>query len=302
MSRARRARRVARHPRRVRSLRPIDSHCHLADEAFKADIIDVVLAGPGGRRRRRRSASSTPARPRSCARARGLRELWPSVRFAVGVHPHARRQLSRRPAGARPGPSRRRSRPLPDACAIGEMGLDYHYDFATPRASSRRCSRRRSKLARDAPAAGHRPHPRSRPRTRSASCKDSGKGEVRGVFHCFTGDAALAAAALELGFYLSFSGIVSFPKSDALRAVAAHGPGRPAADRDRQPVPGAGAASRQAERAGPGRPRGRGARPRPGGRPPAAIVEQTAAQLRRAVRQDVTRRLARDQRRAVTAR
>ena len=51
--------------------------------------------------------------------------------------------------------------------------------------------------------------------------EDSGKGEVRGVFHCFTGDAALAAAALELGFYLSFSGIVSFPKSDALRAVAA---------------------------------------------------------------------------------
>ena len=41
------------------------------------------------------------------------------------------------------------------------------------------------------------------------------------MFHCFTGDAALAAAALELGFYISFSGIVSFPKSDALRAVAA---------------------------------------------------------------------------------
>ena len=51
--------------------------------------------------------------------------------------------------------------------------------------------------------------------------KDAGKGEVRGVFHCFTGNAALAAAALQLGFYLSFSGIVSFPKSDALRAVAA---------------------------------------------------------------------------------
>ena len=51
--------------------------------------------------------------------------------------------------------------------------------------------------------------------------EDGSAGCAGGVFHCFTGDAALAAAALELGFYLSFSGIVSFSKSDALRAVAA---------------------------------------------------------------------------------
>ena len=68
------------------TLRPIDSHCHLADDAFKADVIDVVL--------RARSAGSPTAlcildagEPEELRRVPALKELWPSVRFAVGVHP-----------------------------------------------------------------------------------------------------------------------------------------------------------------------------------------------------------------------
>jgi TatD DNase family protein len=198
-------------------LRPIDSHCHLADDAFKGDIIDVVL--------RARSAGSPTAlcildagEAEELRRAPGLRELWPSVRFAVGVHPMRADTYRSDPQGAARAIEKALAA-IPEACALGEMGLDYHYDFAKP-PLQQTVFAAQVKLARTRrlPVIVH---------TREADedtlriLRDSGKGEVRGVFHCFTGNAALAAAALELGFYLSFSGIVSFPKSDALRAVAA---------------------------------------------------------------------------------
>jgi TatD DNase family protein len=199
------------------SLRPIDSHCHLADEAFKTDIVDVVL--------RARTAGSPTAlcildagEVEELRRASSLRELWPSVRFAVGVHPMRADSYRADPLGAVRA-IERALESLADVRALGEMGLDYHYDHATP-ALQQSVFSAQVKLARTRllPVIVH---------TREADqdtlriLEDAGKGEVRGVFHCFTGDAALAAAALQLGFYLSFSGIVSFPKSDALRAVAA---------------------------------------------------------------------------------
>jgi TatD DNase family protein len=199
------------------SLRPIDSHCHLCDDAFKADIIDVVL--------RARSAGAPTAlcildagQAEELRRAAVLRELWSSVRFAVGVHPMHADTYRNDPQAVIPALEKALA-VVPDACALGEMGLDYHYDFAKP-SLQQIVFAAQVKLARKwrLPVIIH---------TREADedtiriLKDSGQGEVRGVFHCFTGNAALAAAALELGFYVSFSGIVSFPKSDALRAVAA---------------------------------------------------------------------------------
>jgi TatD DNase family protein len=198
-------------------LRPVDSHCHLADEAFKTDLIDVVL--------RARTAGAPTAlcildagEMAELRRAPVLRELWPSVRFAIGVHPMRADSYRSDPQGAVRA-IERALESLPEARAIGETGLDYHYDYAKPPLQQSVFSAQ-VKLARTRklPVIVH---------TREADqdtiriLKDAGKGEVRGVFHCFTGNAALAAAALELGFYLSFSGIVSFPKSDALRAVAA---------------------------------------------------------------------------------
>ena len=204
-------------PPKAGPLRPIDSHCHLADEAFKADIVDVVL--------RARTAGSPTAlcildagEVEELRRASGLRELWPSVRFAVGVHPMRADSYRADPQGAARAVERALES-LPDARALGEMGLDYHYDHATP-ALQQGVFSAQVKLAR----ARQLPvivHTREADQDTIRILKDAGKGEVRGVFHCFTGNAALAAAALQLGFYLSFSGIVSFPKSDALRAVAA---------------------------------------------------------------------------------
>jgi len=199
------------------SVRPIDSHCHLADEAFKADIVDVVL--------RARTAGSPTAlcildagEAEELRRAPMLKELWPGVRFSVGVHPMRADTYRADPYGAAQAIEKALTA-IPDACALGEMGLDYHYDFAKP-TLQQGVFLAQVKLAR----ARKLPvivHTREADQDTVRILKDAGKGEVRGVFHCFTGNAALAAAALELGFYLSFSGIVSFPKSDALRAVAA---------------------------------------------------------------------------------
>lgn len=198
-------------------LRPVDSHCHLADDAFKTDMIDVVL--------RARAAGAPTAlcildagEAEELRRAPVLKELWSNVRFSIGVHPMRADSYRNDPQGAARA-IEKALEAVPYACALGEMGLDYHYDFAKP-PLQQTVFAAQVKLAR----ARRLPvivHTREADQDTIRILKDAGIGEVRGVFHCFTGDAALADAALALGFYISFSGIVSFPKSDALRAVAA---------------------------------------------------------------------------------
>jgi TatD DNase family protein len=198
----------------------IDSHCHLADKAFTGDLSEVV-----------KRARATGAPTALCIldagsqderiRAIGVRELWPEVRFAVGVHPHSAEQYRADPALAAAAVEKAIAA-TPGVCALGEMGLDYHYDFAKPQLQQQVFAAQVAVAkTRDLPIIIH---------TREADqdtiriLKATGGGRVRGVFHCFTGGAALAAAALELGFYLSFSGIVTFPNSGALRGVASQVP------------------------------------------------------------------------------
>lgn len=103
-------------------------------------------------------------------------------------------------------------------CAIGEVGLDFHYDHS-PRDVQEDVFRRQIRLAREVklPIIVH---------TREADdltidiLRDEKAEEIGGVIHCFTGTQALADAALELGFYISFSGIACFANADPLRAVA----------------------------------------------------------------------------------
>jgi TatD DNase family protein len=198
----------------------IDSHCHLADVAFAGDLEEVVD--------RAREAGVSDGLcivacgdPAEAAAAGRVRKLWPSLRFAVGVHPHEAgriaageadvQELVRAALGSTPG-----------SCAIGEIGLDYHYDFS-PRDVQRRVFRSQIALARETglPVVIHT---READDDTMATVREEGAGRVRGVFHCFSGTAALAAQALDLGFMLSFSGIVTFPKAEDLRAVAASVP------------------------------------------------------------------------------
>ena len=195
----------------------VDSHAHLADEAFAADLERVV--------ERARAASLAgvlcivdASDREECDRARRVVRLWDGLRTTSGVHPHRAAPFASRPAAAAElADERIRSEAL--VRAVGEVGLDYHYDFA-PRDVQRAVFAEQIRLAcdRDLPLVVH---------TREADddtielLSREGKGKARGVFHCFSGDLRLAGRALELGFYVSFSGIVTFPKAGPVREAAA---------------------------------------------------------------------------------
>ena len=193
----------------------LDSHCHLAGEEFASDLHEVASR-----------ASDADVRDALCilesedadelARAQDVRAAWPSIRFATGIHPHH--------AGKFAGDVPRMIGIIREAvgacgaCGIGEIGLDYHYDFS-PRDVQQEVFATQVRLALDLdlPIIIH---------TREAAddtlriIREAGGGAVRGVFHCFTGDRALARDVLDLGFYLSYAGIVTFPKAGELREAA----------------------------------------------------------------------------------
>ena len=103
----------------------------------------------------------------------------------------------------------------PSARAVGEIGLDYHYDFS-PRDVQHVVFRAQVRLARELqlPVIVHT---READEDTIAILREEGGGQVRGVLHCFTGNAALADAGLALGFYISLAGIITFPKAVELR-------------------------------------------------------------------------------------
>lgn len=194
----------------------IDSHFHLADEAFEADLEQVVdrARAAGVRYGLCVVAAADGA---EAARARRLETVWPDVRFAIGIHPHQAGEFATDPAGA-VAQVRADIEANPRARAVGEIGLDYHYDF-TPRSVQRDFFYRQVVLAREIglPVVIHT---REATEDTFAILREAGESAVRGVFHCFSGGASMARTAVALGFTVSFSGIVSFPKADAVREAA----------------------------------------------------------------------------------
>jgi len=193
----------------------VDSHCHLAGDEFEADL-DAVVARARAAGVDRALVILDPGNPAEFPRIPRLRALWPALRFGVGVHPHHAGKYADDPSRAPAVVSAAIEANAGVTCALGEIGLDYHYDFS-PREVQQDVFRRQLQLARalDLPVIIH---------TREADEDTLGilkeAGPLRGVFHCFTGDEALARGALELGFYVSFSGIATFPKAEPLRQVA----------------------------------------------------------------------------------
>jgi TatD DNase family protein len=192
----------------------IDSHCHLAGEEFTPDLDAVV--------KRARAAGLTGALVILAAgddaegeRAGAVKAAWDSVRFSVGIHPHQAADH----AGDLDAAIRRLDVDLTGhgAIALGEIGLDYHYDLS-PRDVQQEVFRRQLHLARqrNLPVIIH---------TREAAddtfrlLRDEGAG-LRVLFHCFTGGLAMARTALDMGAWLSFAGILTFPKAGELREVA----------------------------------------------------------------------------------
>ena len=193
----------------------VDSHCHLADETFAGDLPAVV--------ERARAAGVTAAlcilaadEPAEVARAPIVRGAWPEIRFAAAVHPHSAGAYAGAPDRA--GAVTREAIQAVNGVVVGEIGLDYHYDFA-PRDVQREVFAAQIAVALELgrPVAIH---------TREASddtfavLREAGRGAVRGVMHCFSHGERELTQALDLGFYISLAGIVTFPKSGALRDVA----------------------------------------------------------------------------------
>ena len=194
-----------------------DSHCHIAGEEFVADLPDVVARAKAAGVSRALVILAADDDV-EIARAGTVLQAWPECRFAVGVHPHHAKVFTSDPEGAAQKVAERLEA-LPEARAVGEIGLDYHYDFS-PREVQHAVFKAQIRLAlsRDLPIVIH---------TREAEddtlriITEEGGGRLRGVFHCFTGDAEAAARALVTGFCLSIPGVATFPKADALRQAAA---------------------------------------------------------------------------------
>ena len=181
----------------------IDSHAHLADPAFDADREEVV----------------TRAKDEGCtgiicigesieaaARARIIAERHRGfVHWTAGVHPHDA-------AGFDPLRDIEALQGLLDAgaSAVGECGLDYHYDHS-PREHQRRAFAAQLVLAQQNRRAVV-VHTREAEDDTAAMIREAGTAGVLGVLHCFTGSAALATVAIDAGWYVSFSGIITFKK------------------------------------------------------------------------------------------
>lgn len=190
----------------------IDSHAHLDGPDFDADREEVV--------ERARAAGLTHV---VCIGASdGFESNQRTLDFvdgregyfaSVGVHPHDARILTAEMLEAL-----ERMAGHPQVVAIGESGLDYYYD-QSPRQAQRDAFRRFLDLA-------HRTEKPLIVHTRDAEedtvdiLRDGRIEEIGGVLHCFTGTQALADAAVELGMYVSFSGILTFKSAGALRDVA----------------------------------------------------------------------------------
>jgi TatD DNase family protein len=190
----------------------VDSHCHLDFDDFSDDLDGIVAraraAGIG-----RMVTISTRVKRR--AGLLTIVDRFPDVYCSIGTHPHhAHEELDLTTADL-VALTRH-----PKTVALGEAGLDYHYDLS-PRDAQERGFRNHIAAARETglPLVIH-----SREADADMAAileEETGKGAFPAVLHCFTGGSELAQRAVALGLFISFTGILTFKKSDELRAIAA---------------------------------------------------------------------------------
>lgn len=193
----------------------VDSHCHLDFPDFEGEVDEIVArAAAAGVTR----MVTICTRLRHEPRVRALAEAHAPVFYAAGTHPMSAHEEPMATADELERIARH-----PKMVGIGESGLDYHYTADTRAAQQESLrihieSARRTGLpliihARDADDDMAR-----------ILTEEHRAGPYACVMHCFSSGAGLARAALELGFYLSMSGIAAFPKSQALREIFAAAP------------------------------------------------------------------------------
>ena len=193
----------------------IDSHCHLDFPDF-ADELDAVVARARAAGIERMVTISTRVRRQAAVLA--VAERFPDVYCSIGTHPHyAHEELDISVAELVAGTRAEK------VVAIGEAGLDYHYDNS-PREAQERGFRTHIAAARETglPLVIHSRE--ADDDTARILEEETAKGAFAAVLHCFTGGRALADRAVALGHFISFTGILTFKNSEDLRAIAAELP------------------------------------------------------------------------------
>jgi TatD DNase family protein len=193
----------------------VDSHCHLDFPDFAPDL-DAIVARAAEVGVGRMVTIST--RVRRLSELIAIADKYDNVYCSVGTHPHHADEEDGIPADELAELTRH-----PKIVALGEAGLDYFYDNGSP----------------DAQARGFRAHIAAaratglplviHTREADEDCgrileEEVAKGPFRAVLHCYTGGRELALKAISLGLSISFTGILTFKKSEALRALAAELP------------------------------------------------------------------------------
>jgi TatD DNase family protein len=187
----------------------IDSHCHIDDARYDSDRDEML--------QRAREAAvghfiTIGCDLESSRAAVALAEKHPEIWATIGVHPHEVKRIETDWFDELRALAKSKQ-----VVAYGEIGLDYHYDHS-PRNVQRARFREQVQLAREL----HLPiviHTREAQDDTITILKEEKAQELGGVFHCFSGDAWLAKDALDLGFYLSFSGVVTFQNATMLRQI-----------------------------------------------------------------------------------
>jgi TatD DNase family protein len=187
----------------------IDTHAHLDMEQFKDDLPQVLERAREAGIIHIITIGSDLASSRKAAEIAGRVD---EVYFAPGFHPHDVKDVHDSDYG-----ELRALALMPKAVAIGEMGLDYHYDLS-PRPLQREHFGRQIGLAREL----GKPlivHSREAAADTMEILETEGARDAGGTLHCFSGDYGMARRALDLGLHISVGGTLTFKKADALREV-----------------------------------------------------------------------------------
>ncbi len=191
-------------------MRLTDSHCHLDGGKYAHDF-EAVLARAVEAGVEHMMAIGTGDGPPDLACAVRIAEMYPQFSATVGVHPHEASKVTDKTYSDLRELGRHQK-----VVALGEIGLDYHYDFS-PREVQKDVFVRQLELAKEL----NLPiviHTREAWSDTISVLKEHWTGP--GIFHCFTGDADQAREALDLGFHLAFGGVITFKTAETMREAA----------------------------------------------------------------------------------
>jgi TatD DNase family protein len=186
----------------------IDTHCHLDMPQFKDDLLDVIVRADSAGVK---TIITVGADEESSEKAVELATTHESIYASVGLHPHDAKEFNKNTEDLL-----KRLAKEEKVVAIGEIGLDYHYNHS-PKKTQQKVFSRLLSLAKelDLPVIIHS---REAKADTLKLIKDS--GITRGVMHCFSGDIDMAEQAMAMGFYISFAGPVTFKNAKRLQEIA----------------------------------------------------------------------------------